>query len=391
MAMKNRFIRKSAALTFAALYSIATSTIAQEASSEKPLAGEGALDVIAWPGYMERGEADPRFDWVTQFEKATGCKVNVTVANTSDEMVTLMNEGSFDLVTASGDASLRLIYSGRVRELDPQTIPGWETIDPRLRDAPWHTVGGKHYGVPYQWGANVLMYSTKVFAMPPRSWRVVFEQTTLPDGRTNIGRIQAFDGPIYMADAALYLMKTRPELEIKDPYELTIEQYRVTLDLLRQQRRMIVRYWHDALGQVDDFETESVVASSSWPYQVNILKNKGAPVASTIPAEGATGWADSTMMHVNAPHPVCAQAWLAHSIDPKVQGDVAAWFGSVPAVAAACKDNALLGENGCDRHGSANFDKIHFWRTPIAKCATQSECVPYYRWVSDYIAILGGR
>jgi putative spermidine/putrescine transport system substrate-binding protein len=219
----------------------------------------------------------------------------------------------------------------------------------------------------------------------------VFEQTSLPDGLTNVGRIQAFDGPIYLADAALYLKTSRPDLGIKDPYELNDAQYRAALDLLRQQHRMIVRYWHDPRGQVDDFESESVVASSSWPYQISQLKSKGAAVASTIPDEGATGWSDSTMMQINAPHPVCAETWIAHSLDPKTQGDVAAWFGSVPAVPAACKDNELLGERGCERNGSDDFEKIHFWRTPTAKCATHGECVPYHRWVSDFIAILGGR
>jgi putative spermidine/putrescine transport system substrate-binding protein len=381
-------------LRFAACASLvaATSTIlmALPVAADEPK-GEGVVDIVAWPGYIERGATDARYDWVTSFEKTSGCKVRVTVANTSDEMVALMNEGSFDLVTASGDASLRLIASGRVRELNPEKISGWSSIDSRLRDSPWHTVAGKHYGVPYQWGANVLAYSTKVFKTAPRSWKVVFEQTTLPDGRTNVGRIQAFDGPIYIADAALYLQASRPDLGIKNPYELNDAQYHAALDLLRQQRRMIVRYWHDPLEQVDDFESESVVASSSWPYQINLLKSKGVAVASTIPDEGATGWADSTMMQTNAPHPVCAEAWVAHSIAPKTQGDVAAWFGSVPAVPAACKGNALLGEQGCERNGSGNFDKIHFWRTPMTKCASQSECVPYYRWVSDFIAILGGR
>jgi len=379
------------ALRFAKVAAAATCTvfIVCPAIADEPKA-EGLVDIVAWPGYIERGATDARYDWVTGFEKATGCKVRVTVANTSDEMVTLMNEGSFDLVTAAGDASLRLIASGRVREFNPEKIAGWNTIDARLRDSPWHTVVGKHYGVPYQWGANVLAYSTKVFKTPPRSWKVVFEQTTLPDGRTNVGRIQAFDGPIYLADAALYLKASRPDFGIKDPYELNEAQYRAALDLLRQQRRMIVRYWHDPLEQVDDFESESMVASSSWPYQINLLKSKGAAVASTIPDEGATGWADSTMMHVNAPHPVCAEAWIEHSLTAKTQGDVAAWFGSVPAVPAACKGNALLSDQGCERNGSGNFDKIHFWRTPVAKCS-QGECVPYYRWVSDFIAILGGR
>ena len=77
--------------------------------------GDGQLDIIAWPGYIERGETMKEFDWVTGFEEATGCMVRVKTANTSDEMVALMNEGGFDVVTASGDASLRLIAGKRVQ------------------------------------------------------------------------------------------------------------------------------------------------------------------------------------------------------------------------------------------------------------------------------------
>jgi putative spermidine/putrescine transport system substrate-binding protein len=354
--------------------------------------GEGAVDIVAWPGYIERGETDKNFDWVTDFEAKTGCKVRVKTAGTSDEMVALMNEGGFDLVTASGDASLRLIAGKRVQPVNISLIPSWGTVDERLQNAPWHTAAGQHYGVPYQWGANVLMYNTDVFKTAPDSWSVVFEEQTLPDGQTNKGRIQAFDGPIYIADAALYLMNTKPELGIKDPYELNEDQYKAALELLRTQRGLVSRYWHDVMIQVDDFTNEGVVASSSWPFQVNLLKSQKKPIASTVPASGATGWADTTMMAADAAHPNCAYLWMEHSLSPKVQGDLAAWFGSVPAVPAACTGNALLTDGGCETNGFGNFDKIHFWRTPVAKCETQSAgCVPYYRWVTDYIAILGGR
>ncbi len=353
---------------------------------------EGQVDIVAWPGYIERGETDAGFDWVTSFEAATGCTVNVKTAGTSDEMVALMNEGGFDLVTASGDASLRLIAGGRVQEVNTALVPSWSTVDERLQSAPWHTVGGKHYGVPYQWGGNVLMYNTEAFGgTAPTSWSVVFEEQTLADGKSNSGRVQAFDGPIYIADAALYLMAHQPDLGITDPYELTEDQYQAALNLLRQQRGIVNRYWHDAFIQMDDFKNEGVVASSSWPFQVNLLQYDGVPVASVVPEEGATGWADTTMMHVDAAHPTCAYLWMEHSISPKVQGDLAAWFGSVPAVPAACSGNELLTDEGCDINGMGNFERIHFWRTPVSKCASQEECVPYYRWVTDYIAVLGGR
>ncbi|MGN4935508.1 ABC transporter substrate-binding protein [Aeromonas rivipollensis] len=353
--------------------------------------GEGQLNIVAWAGYVERGETDKNYDWVTGFEKETGCKVSVKTAATSDEMVALMNEGGFDLVTASGDASLRLIAGGKVQPLNLALIPSYAKIDPRLQNAPWHTVEGKHYGVPYQWGGNILMYNTKVFPKAPDSWSVVFEEQTLPDGKSNKGRVQAFDGPIHIADAALYLMTHQPALGIKDPYELNEEQYKASLDLLRKQRQLVGRYWHDAFVQIDDFKNEGVVASGSWPFQANALIADKQPIATTVPKEGVTGWADTIMVHSEAKHLTCAYQWLEHSLNNKLQGDLASWFGSVPVVPAACEGNALLGKEGCKTNGIENFDKVHFWRTPVSQCKSQGTCVPYYRWVSDYIAILGGR
>jgi putative spermidine/putrescine transport system substrate-binding protein len=354
-------------------------------------AGEGEVAIVAWAGYIERGETDPAYDWVTKFEADTGCKVSVKVAATSDEMTSLMNGEGFDLVTASGDSSLRLIAGKRVQPINTALLPSWSTLEPKLESGAWHTVGGVHYGTPYVWGSNVLMYNTETFKdAPPDSWNVVFEEMNLPDGQSNKGRVQAFDGPIYIADAALYLKAKNPALGIDDPYELTEEQYAAALEILRGQRQLVGRYWHDYTIQVDDFKNEGIVASSSWPLMVNLLQAETFPVASVIPKEGVTGWADTTMMHVNAPHPNCAYMWMEHSLSAKVQGDVAAWFGAVPSVPAACENHELLGAGGCETNGINNFDKIAFWKTPVAECP-QGTCVPYARWVSDYIGVMGGR
>jgi putative spermidine/putrescine transport system substrate-binding protein len=363
---------------------------------------EGQVNIIAWAGYIERGDTDRAYDWVTSFERETSCKVNVKVAGTSDEMAALMQEGSgFDLVTASGDSALRMIASKTVQPVNLELIPSYSKVDKRLQDAPWHTVDAdgdgtkEHYGVPYQWGSNVLMYNTEAFkGKAPDSWNVVFQETSLPDGKSNKGRVQAYDGPIYVADAALYLKTHKPELGIDDPYALTTDQFKAALDLLRQQRTLVARYWHDAFIQVDDFTNEGAVASSSWPFQVNLLTSKKEPVASVVPKEGATGWADTTMMHVNAPHPNCAYRWMEHSLDEKVQGDLASWFGSVPSVPDACNGNELLGAEGCKTNGFDNFDRIAFWKTPQADCfqpGKNKTCVPYHEWVTNYVAVIGGR
>ncbi len=385
--------RLSLSLLAMAAAAFTVSAAAQKGALQKLGKGEGQVDIVAWAGYIERGTTDKAFDWVTEFEKKTGCKVTVKTAGTSDEMVALMNEGGFDLVTASGDASSRLIRGKKIAPLNVGLIPSYKNIDARLQKAPWHFENNTHYGVPYQWGWNVLMYNTTVFKdKPPTSWSVVFEETVLPDGKSNKGRVQAFDGPIHIADAALYLMKKNPALGIKDPYELNEAQYKAVLDVLRAQRKIVGKYWHDAFVQIDDFTNEGVVASGSWQFQANILKSKNRPIATTVPVENATGWADSTMLHAEAKHPNCAYMWMEHSLNPKLQGDLSAWFGSVPAVPAACKGNKLLGDDGCARQGFDAFDRISFWRTPTAQCKTQNnQCVPYHKWVSDYIAVLGGR
>jgi len=360
-------------------------------------AGEGQVDIVAWVSYIERGDNDKNYDWVTGFEKDTGCKVNVKIAGTSDEMVTLMNQGGYDLVTASGDASLRLVYGGTVQPINLALIKDWGRVDPRMQNGAWHTVNGVHYGVPYQWGSNVLMYNKTAFgSTPPTSWNVLFEETTLPDGKSNKGRVQAYAGPIYIADAALYLKAHKPELGITDPYELTQPQFDAAVALLNQQRPLIQRYWSDSTKQMDDFTNEGVVAATSWPYQVNALglahsADATKPdIGSVIPSEGATGWADTTMMATNAPHPNCAYLWLNHSLDPKVQGDVASWFGSVPVTPDACTGNDLLGADGCKTNGSENFSKIAFWKTPIADCGNgQKYCVTYDAWTKAYVTIVG--
>ena len=352
-------------------------------------AGEGEVAIISWAGYVERGETDPAYDWVTEFENQTQCKVTNKVAATSDEMVTLMNQGGFDLVTASGDASNRLIAAGKVQPINVDLIPSWKTVDERLQSAPWNTVKGVHYGVPYQWGPNVLMYNTEIFKEAPKSWDVTFEEMDLPDGKSNKGRVQAYDGPIYMADAALYLKAHKPELGIDNPYDLNQAQFDAVVALLTKQRELISRYWHDAYVQMDDFKNEGVVASGSWPFQVNLLQFEKAPIASTFPQEGATGWSDTTMMHVEAPHPNCAYKWLEWSLNPKLQGDLAAWFGSVPAVPDACKGNELLTDAGCSTNGFDQFDNIWFWRTPTAECSTgKGDCIPYSKWVEAYVGII---
>src|SRR5512132_2514815 len=109
-------------------------------------------------------------DWVTPFTRATGCKVNNKVAGSSDEMVTLMKSGQYDGVSASGDATLRLIYGGLVAPVNTELVPNYATIQQFLKDRAWNSVKGQMYGIPHGWGANLLMYRPDIVTPAPTSW-----------------------------------------------------------------------------------------------------------------------------------------------------------------------------------------------------------------------------
>ena len=111
--------------------------------------GEGQVNLVAWAGYVEDGSTDPAVDWVTGFEEETGCQVNVKIGNTSDEMVQLMKTGEYDSVSASGDATLRLIAAGDVVPVNTDLIPNYADVFPALKDKPWNSVDGVPYGVPH--------------------------------------------------------------------------------------------------------------------------------------------------------------------------------------------------------------------------------------------------
>ena len=195
-------------------------------------ASGGTLNMIAWEGYLQP-------QWVKPFEKQSGCTIHAKYAGSSDEMVTLMRSGGgsqYDLVSASGDASLRLIYGKDVQPVDTSKIPDFKNFGKAFQSPPNNTVGGKHYGISLQWGPNILLYNTQKVKPAPTSWSVIYT----PKYK---GKITVPDNPIQIADAALYLMKTQPSLGITDPYELNSTQLNATINLLKKQKPLIKRYW----------------------------------------------------------------------------------------------------------------------------------------------------
>src|SRR6266513_5343528 len=255
----------------------------------------GTLNMIAWEGYTQP-------QWVKPFQKSTGCTVHAKYAGSSDEMVTLMRTGGggqYDMVSASGDASLRLIYGKDVQPVDPSKIPDYTNFNKAFQSPPNNTVDGKHYGISLQWGPNTLLYNTQKVKPAPTSWSAIYSARYR-------GKITVPDNPIQIADAALYLMRTKPSLAITDPYELNQAQFNAAVALLKQQRPLIKKYWGLASDEISLIKNGDVVIGASWPYQTNTLRAAKVPVKDLIPKEGATGWLDTWMLSAHAKHPNCA-------------------------------------------------------------------------------------
>ncbi len=349
--------------------------------------GEGALNIIVWAGYAEDGSDDKTVDWVHPFEQATSCKVNAKVGNTSDEMVTLMKTGQYDGVSASGDATLRLIYGGDVAPVNTALVPNYATISTFLKDQPWNSVNGQMYGIPHGWGANVLMWNPKVVTTAPTSWSSVFDPSS-----PYKGKITAYDSPIYIADAALYLEKTQPTLKITNPYALDQTQFNAAIAVLKAMKANWSRPWSAYTDEVQDFESGATAIGTAWQINANLINgDKKVAVDTTVPTEGATGWSDTWMVSSKAKHPNCMYEWMNWITSAETNAAVAQWFGEAPAQTKAC---AIAAAGFCDQFhalDAAYASKISYWTTPTTQCldGRGNICVDYAQWTQAWTTIKG--
>jgi len=349
--------------------------------------GEGALNLIEWPYY-----SDPAF--AKKFEQQSGCKIHRKDAGSSNQMVSLMRAGGgggggqWDLVSASGDASLRLIRGGDVKEVNVDLIPSWKEFIPIFKSPAHNTVDGKHYGVSLQWGPNVLLYNTTKVKPGVTEWGALYDAKYK-------GQITVPNNPIQIADAAFYLMHSQPDLGIKDPYELNKKQFDATIALLKQQRKLVKLYWNYDTDGRSAFANGDVSLGAIWPVDTLALQAKKVPVKEVIPADGATGWADTWMLAKKAPHPNCAYLWMKYVTTPKPQAQQALIFGETPVNPKAGPFMDDIQAGSCAKYHLNEpldyYDTIKFWKTPIADCGNgKTDCADINAWDDKWTQIVGG-
>jgi putative spermidine/putrescine transport system substrate-binding protein len=286
---------------------------------------ERQVNLVIWSGY-----ADP--SWAKPFTQETGCKVNTKDGASSDDMIDLISTGQYDGVSASGNASVRLMERGDVAPVDVELIPNYANVQKGIKDQPYNSKEGVPYGVPHGRGPNLLVYRTDVVPKGTDSWAVIWDKAGPYKGKLSI-----YDDSIFIADAAVYLKATRPDLKITNPYELDDKQFQAAVDLLKQQAPLVGEYWPgDVAKQVQSFTNKDSVVGTTWPYQVNLLEEGKVPVEAVKPKEGTTGWSDTWMIYSKAKHPNCMYLWMNYIISPAAQAKVAESFGEAPVNTEAC-------------------------------------------------------
>jgi len=219
----------SIAAAIAALFGLAACGSSNKSSSSGSVTGpninakgEGRLNIVNWEGYT-----DPSF--VKGFEQQTGCQVHSVFAGSSDEMFTKFRSGGggqFDLASFSGDASVRAIKSGALQPLDTSKLTNFKDLAPQLQSPPFNTENGKHYGLSFMWGADVLIYNKDKIKQAPTSWAVLYD----PKYK---GKITVPDNPIQIADPALQFFGQSNPFSISSA---TLDQVKAKL---KQQRPLV--------------------------------------------------------------------------------------------------------------------------------------------------------
>jgi putative spermidine/putrescine transport system substrate-binding protein len=345
---------------------------------------EGQVNIVQWPDYAQLTK---------EFTEATGCTVNTKDGGSSDDMISLIQTGEYDGVSASGNASVRLMATGEVAPIDPELVPNYADVQEGIKNQDYNSLDGEPYGVPHGRGPNYLMFRTDSVPEDTDTWGVIWEDDQLAKYK---GKISIYDDSIFIADAALYLKATQPDLGIDNPYMLNDEQFTAAVDLLKKQAPNVGEYWPgDAAKQIQSYTNGDSVVGTTWPYQYVQLTGADPPVAvkALKPREGTTGWSDTWMIYSEAQNPNCMYLWMNHIISPEAQAAVAEVFGEAPVNLKACE--LTKNQNHCDDFHADDeswWEDVYYWTTPAADCADDDDgttCKTQEDWKAAWTEIRG--
>ena len=340
---------------------------------------EKNLNVLVWPGYAEDGTTDPLIDWVTPFEKNSGCDVSVKTFNTPQEAINLMQAGGYDVISAPSETTFTLIENNTVQPINTYLLENYSDLFDDLKERSWNKVEENIYGVAQGRGVNLLGYNINNLSNQVINWDQTFNSSS-----KFAGRISVQDTPMSIAIAALYLMKANPDLEITNPYALDLNQFNAVMELVVKQKSMVANYWTDYFSDLNAIKNSQVDIGLSWQSTINAANTEQKLVGGVKPIEGTTGWVNTWMISNVTNSINCSYMWIDWMTSPQTNALTAEWFGEAPANRNAC---TLTADKTYCSLFNAQDDKfwsdIYYWEYPRTQCLdgrTEIQCVGYEDW-----------
>jgi len=345
---------------------------------------EGRLKLLAPPGYVPAAATGN-----------LGCEVEVTTAGSTDAVVRGLSTGRYDGALGTGDATVRLIAAGAIAPVNTELVPNYADVYDGLKAQPFNSVGGELFALPVGRAANLLVWRRGLIPGTVTSLGAVLDQ---PQAASYGERIAVPDDPAAIGEAALWVARERPDLEITDPYELDRRQFEAVLDVLRLQKPYVTLYWRDPDAVREAFRAGRASVGMAPQATIAELQERpgpGGPIAATEPLEGSMAVSPAWMVAADARHPNCMYRWLNRALDPVVNAGVARAVAIAPANRRSCD---VLAARGDERHcavfhadDDGYYAKLLYRTTPSSDCgdARGRVCMDWEDWVRAWERLKG--
>jgi len=261
------------------------------------------LNLYIWSEYL-----DPQIP--ADFTAKTGVKVNVSVYESSEEMLAKLQHaggaGQYDLAVVSNMLVPTLVHLKLIQALDQGRIPNRQNLDPLFLD-PAYDQGNRH-SLAYQWGTVGLLYNQAKLPDLEPSWAVLFDPARqrgsfvlIDEMRDQLGAALRFLG--YSANST-------------DPGELR----RAGQLVLAAKKSPRSRGFEGGVGGKNKVVAGLADLAVVWSGDAlkAIAEDPKGELAYVVPQEGSIVWADAMVIPARAPNPGAAHQFINYLLDAQV-------------------------------------------------------------------------
>ena len=312
---------------------VASTAVAAPWVVSREALGAGELNVLMWSDYLPP-------EWIAEFEKETGIKLNYTGIGSNEEIINKMkatNGAGIDICSPTNNRSGQWVNLGLLQPWDYGKVSNIKNANPamlKVGDTEWNFGGKGSHWLPQIWGTEAIGWRTDLFspAGGVPSYGNIWDKAN--EGKT---MVRPHSG---MLGAGLY-METIGELEPGDVWKAYTSEaamrpiWQKITDFCIARKSQIKLFWNDADSQKNGLLNDGVIVGQTWDGPVLALKGAGEPVTYQAPKEGAMAWVDGMSLSKSAKNIDAAYEFVKFCYRPEPAGKAIDKHGYNSAVLGA--------------------------------------------------------